>query len=483
VQTYRTIGVSVLAWTAAAALALGSVTAEAQVRSGPRPRPAQPTPPPAAKPRPTPSELIGLTLLAARPGEQLPTGRGIAVGHVEGPPGSYIPDMADGRYDGLMVRGRSGPSVPSGHASATGALIYGPDGLAPGVTDIDFYASDHWLGEGYLRAASTLGPVEDDRRLFNHSWISEGHPRLMQVLRRVDYLADARDVVMVVGVNNGRESTVPVMLASAYNVISVGHWTGNSSGGFTGVDGVGRCKPEIVAPGGKTSFATAIVTASAARLLEMADRLPPESGASHSEVIKVVLMAGAVKPSNWQALPGKALDEHLGAGRLRVNRSYDVLVAGPVDPGQTGSLKGWDFASLEAESSAAYVIDSTEPIRQMSVMLVWHRRIDGRMTVNLATGQPAWNTHARLANLDLQVDRVGDAEQGDQTLAVCDGQIDNIEHAYLRELPAGQYRLSVRRTDELSDPWDYAIAWWAERLPKPRVAAPNESSRVSPVAR
>src|SRR5690606_26494394 len=158
-----------------------------------------------------------------------------------------------------------------GHATTTAGVIYGPGNLAPGITDVHCYATAHWLTEGYLRAGTPLPPVEDDRRLFNHSWIGgSGGPGDLTVLRRVDYIVDARDAIMVVGVNNGRNTTVPSLLCSAYNVIAVG--STNSSGGYTSVDGEGRCKPDITAPTRMTSFATPMVGAIAARLLEMGDK-------------------------------------------------------------------------------------------------------------------------------------------------------------------------------------------------------------------
>ena len=103
-------------------------------------------------------------------------------------------------------------------------------------------------------------------RLYTHSWIAPATAGYEDILRRIDYLADVRGVVMVVGVNNGAGNPVPPLLASAYNTISVGQWDGHSSGGYTTVEGAGRCKPEIVAPGGLTSFATPVVAAVVARL-------------------------------------------------------------------------------------------------------------------------------------------------------------------------------------------------------------------------
>src|SRR5690606_1735666 len=115
-------------------------------------------------------------------------------------------------------------------------------------------------------------PVDDGIRLFNHSWIGGASSAAPHILRRIDWVIDERDAIMCVGVNNERTSAVPVLLASSYNAIAVGtaRGNGNSSGGYTTYEGVGRCKPDLVGPRGLTSFATPSVTACCAILMERA---------------------------------------------------------------------------------------------------------------------------------------------------------------------------------------------------------------------
>src|SRR5699024_10188492 len=141
--------------------------------------------------------------------------------------------------------------------------------------------------KGYLRVNSDQPPEDDLPRVFNHSWIGSPPQGAELVLRRVDYQIDQRDVIMCVGVNNGRGSAVPPMLASAYNVIAVGAADGDSSGGFTTVEVAGRSKPDVVAPAGTTSVATPIVTACVARLVEAAENVPEahRDQATRSELI------------------------------------------------------------------------------------------------------------------------------------------------------------------------------------------------------
>jgi hypothetical protein len=416
-------------------------------------------------------ESIGVLRLKQQAGSSTPTGRGIPAGHVEGQWGDYLPNANDPTFRGVSFVPRSGPSVGNVHTTCTAKVIYGRNGLAPGIDEVYCYAANHWLGAGGLRTGSSQPPKADGRRLFSHSWIGESDGSAIDALRRVDYLVDREDVLIVAGVDNGAHSRVPALLASAYNAIAVGVADGTSSGGYTRVEGMGRCKPEIVAPTSTTSGATPVVAAMVARLLEAADRRGDASRAPRAEVIKAVLLAGALKPKGWAPEPGKPLDEHLGAGIVRVDRSYKVLMAGPSEPDVIASMRGWAFDSLKPGDRRTYDLEFATAVDDLSLVLVWHRRIDGRRATHLLTGHPIWLNTPRLANLDLRLVRV-DADASDH--GVTDGAltpelpmesssaIDNVEHVFAQRLPAGRWRIEVtRRDDGLDEAWDYAVAWFA----------------------
>ncbi len=200
------------------------------------------------------AEQIGLTAARQRLGELIPTGRGVVMGHVEGKQDHYLPNRGADRFDGVTFKLRSGPSKPLAHTNHTAGIIYGPQGLAPGVSTVHLFAATHWLTDGYLRTGQPSGPRTEPPRVWTHSWISDGKPgssdnrALAHVLRRVDYAIDTQGVIMCVGVNNHRTSAVPALLGSAYNVIAVGAENGASSGAYTRIEGEGRCKPDLIAP-------------------------------------------------------------------------------------------------------------------------------------------------------------------------------------------------------------------------------------------
>ena len=104
------------------------------------------------------------------------------------------------------------------------------------------------------------------------------------------------------------------------------------------------------------------------------------------------------------------------------------------------------------------------PNVNVSIVLVWHRRIDGRMITDLITGRAKWLDRPLLANLDLRLSRK-DQQGRHQVIAQSTSFIDNVEHIYLQQPPVGRYQLQVLRQDHISQDWDYAIAWRVENRP------------------
>lgn len=406
-------------------------------------------------------QRVGLARIIGELGQAAPTGRGVITGHVEGGPAdAYMPRAGAKRYHGVEFLPRSGAGKLAGHADATALQMYGVKGLAPGVTEVHCFSAADWMGPGCLRTGTADPPTAGPVRVFNHSWIGKsGLENAARVLRRVDYLVDTQDALVIAGVNNGAHSRVPPLLAGAYNCIAVGVWSGKSSGGYTQTELPGRCKPDIVAPGGTTSSATPVVTALTARLLEVADQ--QGGNARRAEVIKAVLMAGAEKPPDWQRQPGKPLAEFYGAGRVRFDRSYHLLRQGPVEPGVATNRYGWAFAGVRPETTSTWRFDCLDEAGEVSIILTWHRRIVGQVVRDPLSDKDYWLDNARLADFDLKLVRIDDRGAAG-VAAESVGRIDNVEHIYLKQLPPGRYRIEVSRKDALGEAWDFALAWRVE---------------------
>ncbi len=413
--------------------------------------------------------LLGIDTARARLGKAIPTGEGITVGHVELNLGGYLPDTNAVQFRGVTFVERSGPSKVSGHANSTARVIYGLTGLAPGVSVVHCYGSRDWMSLGYLNAGSAQPPTGGPMRVLTHSWVSDA-PNAIDVLRRIDWQVDVHDTIVCAGVNNGRHTPVPYLLGTAYNVIAVGTAQPNgSSGGYTRIETRGRSKPDIVGPRGLTSFTTPAVAACAARLLQAADEMTEHAHrAGKAEVIKAVLLCGAVKPEGWQPQAGKPLDERLGAGVLHFDNSLQVLQSGPAGPGRLPRRMGWDFNEIQPDQTHVYEFQTQAPMGEASIILNWHRRITGALADSEDRGgASSWYGAPRMANLNLRLIHTDDA--GDEhELAVSQSRVDNVEHIYLKDLAPGRYRLEVSRTDHVHDePWDYALAWRVELLEAP----------------
>lgn len=441
--------------------------------------------------RPNDRQRIGYAQAAERLGRAMPTGAGVVFGHVEGDAGAYRPELAGPAYDGVVFSLRSGSSEPSSHATRTAQAIYGGTGLAPGVEVVHCMTTGDFLAGGYLRA-DTLGPplAEDPTpfppRVFTHSWIGDPPEKQAQnILRRVDYQIDRRGVVMCVGVNNGRQTPVPALLASAHNVVAVGSAGGRSSGGYTRVAGAGRCKPDLVAPGGQTSFTTPVVAGCAALLMQRGDRLVEagHAGANRPEVVKAALLGGATKNKRWKPALDKPLDEFQGAGLLNIDRSLRILAGAPAAPGdRLKRLLGWARPVVGPGGEAVYHLSLPVESGPASFTLVWNRRVDGLLLRAKAKNAPPdaepvefWAPRPSLADLDLRLVSLHDDQE--TVLAQSTSRVDNVELIHLPKLLAGDYRIEVVRDPQhetLQTDWAAALAWAIDKpLPGPEAPPPN----------
>jgi len=415
---------------------------------------------------------IGWTHAKKRLMADMPIGRDIPVGQVEG--NAQTGYLADTRHKSLPGTGfipESGESKLNGHATAVATYIAGPQSAGQGVRAVHAWTVRDWIGAGYLNAGSIDDPRDDHpARVFNHSWIGRTSPNAPIVLRRVDHAIDTQDILVVAGVDN-QPGEIPALLASAYNTISVGTPSGNNSDELTAIEGEGRCKPEITAPGNLTSWSTGTITGVCAALLEYADRLAEadekNKDAARSEVIKAVLLAGADRSSNWQPPEGEPLDRKFGAGMVDIDRSLVMLEGGRAQPNKpTKQRYGWSFAEIDPGKLHTYTFEVDVEQGETGIALVWHRRVLGGKAklVNEATGQTKeiWNPSASVPDLNLGLVRT-DADGNETMVAASISKVDNVELLHVPTLEPGKYTLRVvRQMDDTKMAWDYALAWRIE---------------------
>lgn len=436
--------------------------------------------------------IVGLDDLIARLGAgNQPTGAGVVVAQAEAddPPASglFYPNQSHAEFVGKTFIEQSGPSGVSGHATTVGRDYYGTArSIAPGIPTIHVYSAGGWLQGDFLQTTTPDPPLPGPTglRVSNHSWVgSAGDPTIEnEVLRRADYVA-VRDNHLVVSAVNNPGSNFS-LLSHSYNGIVAGRMDGNhvSDPTMAGIDGPGRMKPEIVAPGAFTSYAAPVVAAAAALMVETTESLGPGvSLAGRSEVIKAALLAGAVHRPGWTNNPSTSgsdrgrtatpLDAVYGADLLNVDRSHQILTSGQAPSGFSPatapliSRAGWDLSAVEADGSRFWRFRLDQSTDDISILATWSRDVDPTTFTTWASADfeiTLWaDTGSGLVGL-VGADGLSEFVAGN---VVSDSAVDNIEHLFITGLDPGEYVIELRRKDHISAHllWDVAIAWyWPE---------------------
>jgi hypothetical protein len=435
----------------------------------------------------------GYRALAAELGAALPDGTGVSVTQVEFGDPDYLPQAGSGSFAGTgsylagkTFTAKSGPSGASGHAFDVGAHFYslntnpqaGRASFAPGITSIDVYrvdpagSSTSWIAQAWLEPGIFSAPLIENGAVQNHSWISPGSSSSAaqdnDSLRRFDFAIRRDGFLAVTGVNNGT-SSVPALMASAYNNLAVGLSSGgHSTGGVASwLDGPGRQKPEIVAPLDFTSFSTALVSAAGALLRQSANS--QGGNAVLPETLKAILLAGATKEEfpGWSRTPAEPLDPVFGAGELHVGHSWHILAGLQQPPNLTAPRpdRAWSVVTLTAGGTADYLLHlpAGSVGESLSVTAVWNRIIN-----DTGPGSFFAMTVLPLADYQLRLTRV--PATGPETLL--DESISedgNVEHLYQRNLRSGTYRLRLSLPSGSGAP--AALAWRLAAVPhRPGIA-------------
>ncbi len=436
--------------------------------------------------------LTGFHRLATRLGPgNFPTGAGVIIAQVEAPVGkAYAPNTGLSEFVGKAITQKSGvlftqtdrlPLAASEHATLVAQYLFGPQlGIAPGITAIDSYEANHWLGAGFLGGSGSTAPLLASEKIINHSWIGNAGANSNAFLRKLDAAIEAQGLIVCAGVNNGSGPLDVALFSHAFNVIAVGRSDGLHHAGNTAlsVDGPDRMKPEIVAPANATSLATPLVSGAAALLVETARTNPSIADNPHAElpeVIKAVLLAGAEHRPGWsngaiqkgvlRGATSTPLDPIFGADQVDVDASHWILTAGEQSAGQSAALAldslpaGWSEIDIGSGQSRwlRFQIEANKPF--VSIVAAWNR--------DVAADYASWS----LADLDLELWTV-DSQGAPATLlgtpagmyfaggnVLSDSAFDNVEHLYVTNLAAGEYLLEMRRGQDGLPNAHAALAW------------------------
>jgi Subtilase family len=363
----------------------------------------------------------------------------------------------------------------SWHAQNVATNFYRiPGGAATNVAHVDNFEADYF----YNSIVTATLPTNINDRVVNQSFIFNNSSVSDQqtIDSAYDNYAAQFNTLFVSGAGNGAGSGNNGFVnppATCYNGIGVGVSDGSSSIGPT-IDN-GRVKPDLIAPGGATSFSTPYVAGAAALLIQAGlrgDGGSDTNSAFDMRTIKALLLNGAIKPDDWTNTAPSPLDYRYGAGVLNVFNSYEQLAGGkhgdivsttvssggahpPTGAmGTVGALSGWDFNTNNSSSI---------PFSQDEVNHYYFNVTNGTDNAAFtATATLVWNrqrNQTAINNLDLFLYNAASSN----LVAASTSAVDNVEHIFIPKLPQGRYDLQVWMSASGINPVNnsepYALAW------------------------
>lgn len=369
---------------------------------------------------------------------------------------SFAPDRTHRKLRNVKILpGTHVPVWGGNHATEVALRFYGADAPAPGVSAVHVYAAHDFLARlGRARYDdAALAPA----RVWNHSWIGGRGLPAGVVLRQLDREAERRDWVVVAGVSNGRPNEP--LLASAFNVLTVGRSDGGHGHGAARVDALydaERTRPHLVAPAKTSSVAAATVAGAAAMLIEAA-RESGRAETSRALAIRAALLAGADRslppPADgpaWRGSPAvraaNGLDTRFGAGQLDIHASHAILTAAPAADDAPLADRGLVWVDgFGREGGPRRDVYRLRPARDatLAVALVWPAR-------------PAAGTLGPRLTLGLSA---GAASEEDDVPTVSDRSL----HLWQRVEANKTYELVVGTAESAREGVPYALAWIARK--------------------
>ena len=368
-------------------------------------------------------------------------------------------------------------SSQSGHADSVAQYFYGiPNGIATNVVHVDNYDANFFI-TNYIFTGTTdyvfvLAPIPA-ATVVNQSFTFGSETTNLPT--PVNYLAvsDQQEidlayddytveygVLFISAANNGGAVSPP---GTAYNSIGVAAYRGSSGIGPT-LDN-GRCKPDITAPAGVTSFSTPQVSGAAAVLMQAAlrgDGGSDTNAAFDIRTIKALLLNGAVKPADWTNSYSSPLDARYGSGILNVFNAYEQLAGGKQNAGATNLISiGAPHAPIPITNTIPTNSGWNNETISSGATNDTANHYFFNVSSGMATATLVWNRQFGQTNInDLDLFLFDTANS--QLIACSTSRVDNVEHLFLPHLAAGRYDLQVLKnggTNIVSNDETYALAF------------------------
>lgn len=298
----------------------------------------------------------------------------------------------------------------------------------------------------------------------------------------------------VVTATNAR---APIDLAAPGETIRSAFYGGQTGGNNTTLAGSTNLgtNPAAYADVNGTSFAAPIVAGGAALVASAARTLAPlatNAEATQSVVIKSLLLTGADKTAGWsngqtQVTVGgttfirttQSLDQAVGAGRMNLDRTFDVQLSGQTDVLGTGTgilgnvlEQGWDYGSAVRTLANDYLLPTLSGSSTFTATLSWLRNRDAINDVN----------DIAQADLNLSLWRLDGSNAFTTLIARSESLYNTSEHLFLSLPDDGRYGLRIEYPLNTFDntvggvwgtaanPQPYGLSWMGTAVPVPEPA-------------
>jgi hypothetical protein len=270
-----------------------------------------------------------------------------------------------------------------------------------------------------------------------------------------------------------------------------GGQTGGNDPGLAGSTNLGSNASAYSSEVAGTSFSAPLVAGGAALLASAARTLEPLASnvaAASSMVVKALLLTGADKTAGWtngQQLVSEggdsflrttqSLDWAVGAGRMNLDRSFDLQLSGQMDVAAGGNgllgevaALGWDHGHARLGVFNDYLLPDLLGGSSFTATLSWMRYVDNTTLDDLAQ-----------ADLNLSLWLLDETAEFSRLIARSGSLYNTVEHLHFDLAETGRYGL---RVEYLSNTFDltsgavwgsdanlqaYGLAWEATSVPGP----------------
>lgn len=397
----------------------------------------------------------------------------------------YLPSNHDTEVGGLLCS-RGGEAYPDAIGLAPQAELYSYRVLRPkSDADPNYVYNNNWIAEALSEAQEN-----DCRVIVTGIQLSDTADASSFYALLYDYYAYTYNMIFATAAGNNYSAIT--IFGDSYNSITTAGLIASDTQPYGQVGSLsnpgptvdGRRKPEVSAPSagqrapaassdtawtivsgttqGYTSWAVPHTGGVAALLLNYADE-SSETEDDQNVVIKAVIVNSTFP--NIDDADGQATvditdpndqswvwNTDRGYGRIDGYRAMELLQSPRIEPETaTDSLKGWDYASLQAAGQTSYTLTDLKNERLVAT-LTWNRRVVWKDLND--NGVPQENELSpRLADLDLEI------IAPDATVLISGlSEIDNLEKVDLQLTQSGDYEIRIvnNTTNESAD---FALAF------------------------